>query len=50
MKTTRIFISNEDDQNTLYSNDDNYDTVVCWGEDLGDDFVGYHVAIIPHNL
>ena len=28
MKTTRIFISNEDDKDTLYSNDDDYDTFV----------------------
>jgi len=40
---SRIFISNEDDQNTLYSNDGDYDTVVCWGDDLDDD--RYHKYI-----
>jgi len=27
-----LFISNDDDQNTLYSNDDDYDTVVSSGD------------------
>ena len=26
-------ISNEDDHNTLYSNDEDYDTFVSWGDD-----------------
>ena len=39
MKTTKIFISNEDEQNTLYSNDDDYDTVVSNDNDW------YHMHI-----
>ena len=43
MKTTRIFLSNEDDHNTLYSNDNDYDTMVSWGDDPDND--RYHMYI-----
>jgi len=40
-KTIRIIISNEDDQIPCIQNEDDYDTIVSLGDDLG-------VNLVPH--